>query len=547
MIGLRELSLPGVGSWEAAEAQFALPRIDGYNIAADCLRGGAVNDTALIVVDDAGTSRVSYQELDLASFRLAAGLRSLGLEPGDRVAIKLSQSVDMAVAVLAVLRSGAIVVPVSNVLGRDGVLHRLGDSDPRLIIAGGSDEEHELATEAGIGLVATADRPGAITMEGLIAAAPARSGGFESTGPDTPALLLYTSGTTGKSKGVLHGHRVLLGHHSIDFALNHVRHDDVAYSPVDWAWAGGLFLGLLVPMAHGIPVVAFREPRFDPEQHLRLLADCGVSVGLYPPTVLRLLRQSGLVGSAATARLRLRCLVTGAEAVEPELFGWAAEDLGVTVNNAYGQTEANALVGHSSVLGDLDPTCLGRPYPGRRIAVLDERFDPVAIDQPGQLVVAADDPVAMLRYWNDPEATARKVIGGWLPTGDTMHVDAAGQLFYHGRSDDIIKSGGYRIGPAEVEAALLLHPAVAECAVVGLPDPVRGQAITAFVRLRERPDDDDALITALQQEVRGKVGAHAYPRSIRFVDDLPQTSTGKVSRAALRSTYGDDCAPEAVR
>ena len=526
MIGLRDLQRRDVTSWDDAAVE--PPAIDGYNIAADCLRGPA-DATALVAADGDDIRRVGVGELDERSARLAAGLRARGLRPADRVAIKLSQSVEMAVAIFAVLRAGGVVVPVSNVLGEDGVRYRLGDSDPRIFIAAGSDRERAIAADLDVTLVATDDG----TLQELIERASPGDRDFAATAPDTPALLLYTSGTTGKPKGVLHGHRVVLGHHAIDYALDYVRPDDVAYSPVDWAWAGGLFLGLLVPRAYGLPVVAFREPRFDPERTLRLLRDCGVSVGLFPPTVLRLLRQSGQVASG----LRLRCFVTGAEAVEPALFEWAAQELGVTVNNAYGQTEANALIGHSSVLGPLDPAALGRPYPGRRVAVLDDDLRPAPAGELGQIAVAADDPVCMLGYWNDREATARKLAGGWLPTGDTAHVDEHGQFFFHGRSDDMIKSGAYRIGPAEIEAAVLVHPAVAECAVVGLPDPVRGQVVTAFVRLRSPEAAGDELTATLQNQVREKVGAHAYPREVRYVAELPRTTTGKVDRKTLRERF----------
>jgi acetyl-CoA synthetase len=489
MIGLRDLAVPG--SWGMP---FSIPPISSYNIAADCLRHSGV---AIRIFEG---EDVTFAELDALSGRFASGLLDRGVQPGDRVAVKLSQSLEMAVAVLGVLRLGAIVVPLSTVLGEDGLRHRVSDSTPRVIV----DAESFALGDAVAPIAATT--------------------------PDTPAILLYTSGTTGKPKGVLHGHRVILGHYAIDFALDGIRPDDVSYGPVDWAWGGGLFLGLLVPLAHGIPVVAYREPRFDPEKALAVMRSCGVSVGLYPPTVLRLLRQSGLRLDA----LRLRCFVTGAEAVEPELLDWASDELGVTVNNAYGQTEANALIGHSTALGALDPTCLGRPYPGRRIALLDEAGQPT---RAGEIAVATDDPVCMLGYWNAPEATARKLAGGWLRTGDTAHADERGQIFFHGRSDDLIKSGAYRIGPAEVEAALLLDESVAECAVVGLPDAARGEIVTAFVRLREGVADEQ-LTLRLQQRVRVKVGAHAYPRDVRYLGELPRTSSGKVDRAGLKRSFG---------
>ena len=532
MIRLAGLAVRDARSWEDARARFRWPAVGRYSIAADCL-GHPGSATALISVTADGMRRITFAELDDLSARLAAGLAALGLAAGDRVAVKLGQSAEMAIAVLAVLRAGGIVVPVPEVLAEDAIRHRLADSQPRIVIAASSEPEAALAAEVGATLVSTGGPGPGHSLDGLVAGA-AGPAALARTGPGSPALLLYTSGTTGRSKGVLHGQRVLLGHHAVDYALSYVRPDDVAYSPVDWAWAGGLLLGLLVPLAHGIPVVAFRETRFHAGRILGLLRDCGVSVGLFPPTALRLLRQSGEVTPAVRDSLRLRCLVTGAEAVEPDLLAWARTDLGTEVSNAFGQTEANALIGHASVLGPLDPACLGRPYPGHQIALLDEALQPVPAGQPGQLAVRADDPVAMLGYWHAPEATAAKVTGGWLLTGDLAHADEAGQIFFHGRGDDIIKSGGYRLGPAEIEAALLAHPAVAECAVVGTPDPLRGQAVTAFVRLRAGRPETGELTAELQQRVRSAVGPHAAPRVIRYVADLPRTATGKISRAALR-------------
>jgi acetyl-CoA synthetase len=530
---LRDLTPRDARGWDDATARFAWPDIDRYNIAADCLDHPATSPAIVVHEPGGASTTVTFGELDAMSAAVAADLTGrVGVRPGDRVAVKLSQSLEMAVSVLAVLRAGAVVVPISNVLGADSVRHRLTTSGARVLVATGTAPELAVAVEHGMAVIAVDDVAGRRSLGEIMRG---RDGPrpFADTGPDTPALLLFTSGTTGKSKGVLHGHRFLLGHHAVDWAFDLVRADDVAYTPADWAWAGGLMLGLLVPLAHGVAVLAHRDPHFDVDAALAMFAEHGVSIGLFPPTVLRMLRRGGAARDGRPG-LRLRCLITGAEAVEPELLAWARDDLGAVVNNAFGQTEANALVGHSSVLGALDPTCLGRPYPGHDVAVLDEHLAPVAPGTLGQLAVRATDPVCMLGYWDAPEATAAKVHGGWLLTGDTAHRDDAGQLHFHGRADDIIKSGGYRIGPAEVEAALLLDDAVVECAVVGLPDAIRGQAVTAFVRLRAGVTGDDALRDTLRRAAREHVGAYAYPRDIRFVDELPHTSTGKLDRAALR-------------
>jgi acetyl-CoA synthetase len=523
MSGLHDLADDSTRSWDEAEAAFRWEPPTSYNIAADCL-GAAPDHVALVVIDGDESSAVTFRDLDDRSRRFASLLADRRVERGDRVAIKLAQSAEMAVAIFGTLRLGAVVVPVSNVLGDDAILHRLVDSDAAVLICSPGDPASTLAASTGAVVVTTEDA--------WTAYEPLENDTV--TGPDDAALLLYTSGTTGKSKGVLHGHRVLLGHHAIDLAWDHTRPGDIAHSPVDWAWAGGLLLGLLVPLAHGMTVVAHRDTRFDAARTIEIMRVHGVSVGLFPPTALRLLQRSGQLTKKTMAELRLRCLVTGAEAVEPELFAWARDELGLSVNNAFGQTEANALIGHSHVLGDLDPACLGRAYPGHTVAILDADQTEVAPGVVGEIAVRADDPVCMLRYWNAPEATDAKFRSGWLLTGDSAHADADGRLYFYGRADDIIKSGGYRLGPAEIEAALLLHPAVDECAVVGLPDPERGQAVTAFIKLAAGHEATPELTTELQARVRAKVGAHAYPRAVHYLPGLTKTSTGKVDRRALR-------------
>ena len=545
MIGLADLANPQTQSWAEAQEAFVWPAISEYNIAADCLRSDPTK-TAVIAIDGALKKEVTYGRLNELSAQFGAGLGQLGVEPGDRVAVKLPQSIEMAIAVLGILRIGAIVVPISNVLGEDALVHRLTDSAPKALISSGSESEVDFARKAGAIPISTEAREGIQSMDAVMSV-PQQDGSFFPTQPDTPGLLLYTSGTTGKSKGVLHGHRVLLGHHATDLAFDHVREDDVAYSPVDWAWAGGLMLGLLVPLARGMTVVAYRGTRLDPERTIAIMRENGVSVGLFPPTALRMLYRSGKLTPAVAETLRLRSLILGAEAVEPELADWARDELGIGVNNAFGQTEANALIGHSTALGALDRECLGRAYPGHTIAILDPELGECAPGVAGEIAVRADDPVCMLRYWNAEEATAKKIRGGWLLTGDVGHTDDQHQIYFHGRADDLIKSGGYRIGPAEVEAAILLNPVIAECAVIGTPDPVRGQVVTAYAQLIEGEHGTEALTEALQLQVRKKVGAHAYPRTVTYVSSLPRTTTGKVDRNALRKAFDASSATELAR
>lgn len=524
MIGLADLADGHTSTWAQAARRFALPDATRYNIAADCLRASP-DKVAIITVDGNVLRHTTYGDLDTASARFATLLTTAGIRRGDRVAVRLPQGVDMATAVLGILRMGAILVTISGVVGNDAVAHRLHDSAAKILVCQGDPTEIELASQSGARLVRVG--PG-----WLDAFAPA--GTFADTERDDPALLLYTSGTTGMSKGVLHAHRVLLGHHATDLGWDHVRTGDVAYSPVDWAWGGGLFLGLLSPLAYGMSVVAFREPRFDPERVVDIMVRTGVTVGLFPPTALRALRRSAALDEQALSRLRVRALITGAEAVEPELLEWARDELRLSINNAFGQTEANILFGHAHVLGDLPADTLGLPYPGHQIAILDSQQNPVPPGVTGEIAVRADDPVCMLGYWHNPEATAAKFGNGWLLTGDSGEIDDEGRLVYRGRSDDLIKSGGYRVGPAEIEAAMFTHPAVDRCAAVGIPDNQRGQQIVAYVVLGADRLPSEDLTAELKQLVRTRVGAHAYPRLLRYVDTLPLTSTGKVNRRALR-------------
>jgi acetyl-CoA synthetase len=530
VIGLADLAHPDTTTWAQAYAAFRDPGPQPYNIAADCLRAPG-DRLALVVYDGRDTPlRLSYAELDAAAGRFAGLLAERGIGVGHRVAIKLPQSAEMAIAILGTLKVGAIVVTVSNVLGDDAVEHRLHDSRASLLVCAADERETATAALTGTPVVSVRDDA---WLDGRVAPA-----SLPETTSEDPALLLYTSGTTGKSKGVLHAHRVLLGHHGVDLAWDHVRPGDVAHSPVDWSWAGGLLLGLLVPLAHGMTVVAYRDTRFDPQRTVAIMRDTGVSVGLFPPTALRALQRSGALTKETMADLRLRSLITGAEAVEPELAAWARNDLGLSINNAFGQTEANALIGHAHVLGDLEPGCLGRPYPGHEVAILDAEQRLVPAGTVGEIAVRADDAVCMLAYWNSPEATAAKFRNGWLVTGDFGQFDEAGNLHFHGRADDLIKSGGYRIGPGEIEATLFAHPAVADCAVVGVPDPVRGQEIVAYVVLAPGHGADPELTVDLQARVRRQVGAHAYPRRVEYVTALTKTSTGKVDRRALRVRDG---------
>jgi acetyl-CoA synthetase len=471
-------------------------------------------DPAILVTDGREITRVvSFGELTEASNRLANVLVAKGVEPGDRVALILSQRPETAIAHIAIYKLGAIVVPLSAAFGSDALGVRVRGSEPRAVI--GERASLERVTEIGFdGVLIDVD----LELERLLGAA---SPDFVAapTSPDTPALLVYTSGTTGPPKGALHGHRVLAGHLP-GFELSHdffSQDGDRIWTPADWAWIGGLYDVVMPALAHGVPVVAYRAPRFDPEQAFDVIAHAGIRNVFMPATALRMMRRSGGVP------VSLRTIASGGETVGEETAAWCRERFGVRLNEFYGQTEANLLIGNCSAWPDR-PGWMGRAYPGHELRLVE-----------GEIAVRVDgDPVAFLGYWRDEEGTAAKVRDGWLHTGDLAEVDGDGNYRSIGRVDDLISSGGHRIGPGEIEECLIRHPAVAIAAVIGAPDPLRGEVVKAFVVTAPGAAGSDELVAELQALVRTRLAPYEVPREIAFVEELPLTVTGKIRRAELR-------------
>ncbi|KMO29978.1 AMP-dependent synthetase [Methylobacterium variabile] len=514
-----------------------------YNIAVDvCDRWAAADPDRTAILDVGASGRVeawSFASLREASNRFANALRAHGVQAGDRVAVLLPQSPAVVVAHLAIYKLGAIALPLAVVFGPEGLLHRLADAGARAVVthAGGVAKLGPLRENLpALDLVVSTDgaADGALGYADLLAAASPDLVPVD-TRADDPALMIYTSGTTGPPKGALHGHRVLLGHLP-GFSMMHEfmpRPGDRMWTPADWAWAGGLLNALLPSLHYGVAVVARKAEKFDPEEAFRLMADHSVANAFVPPTALRMLR----IVEDPRRRFDLRSLRTLASAGEmlgPETFTWAQGALGLTINEAYGQTECNLVLASCAALGVARAGSTGRPVPGHRVAVIRPDGTPAAVDETGQIAVARPDPVMFLHYWNDPEATERKFLGDWMTTGDQGRMDADGYVHFVGRDDDVITSSGYRIGPGEIEDCLLRHPAVALAAAVGKPDPVRTEIVKAFVVLRPGHAASEALAAEIQAFVRTRLSAHEYPREIAFRPTLPLTTTGKIIRRVLR-------------
>jgi acetyl-CoA synthetase len=515
-----------------------------FNIAWQCCARHATQRErfALYFADEAGAQAAfSFWDIQVRANRLSNALRGLGVVPGERVAIILPQCPETAIAYVAVFQMGAIAVPLSHLFGPDALAYRLRDAGARVAIVDAHTLPNLWAVRSDLEELrhvigtAGARESGTFDWDVMLASASSRFEGAD-TAADDPALIIYTSGTTGPPKGALIPHRALLGNLP-GFVCSHdffPRAGDMFWSPADWAWTGGLFDALLPTWYFGLPILAYRG-RFEPERALLLMEQYGVRNAFLFPTALKMVMKE-FPEPRARFDVSLRSLMSGGEAVGEAVLDWARSALGVQINEIFGQTEMNYVIGGCAALYSPRPGAMGRAYPGHRIALLDDDGDEVAAGAIGEIAVWSDgDPVVFLEYWNNPQATRAKFQSGWGRTGDLATRDADGFYWYKGRSDDVIKSAGYRIGPAEVEDCLVKHPAVANAAVVGVPDVERGARVKAFIVLRPGQEPSAELEDSIRLYVRERLAPYQYPREIAFIDALPMTTTGKVQRRLLRN------------
>jgi acetyl-CoA synthetase len=532
--------LPAARDYDALCRSFRWQVPAQFNIGVDVCDRWAQTEPARIAIlnvrAEGGVDEMSYGWLRETSNRLANVLAARGIRRGDRVAILLPQAPAVAAAHVAIYKLGAIALPLAMLFGVEAISYRLGDSGARALIT----NARGLAKLAGIrdavpAVVLSVDGPGD-GADGFFETLARASPRFApvNTAADDPALMVYTSGTTGPPKGALHAHRVLLGH----LPGIEVPHEflpqpgDRFWTPADWAWAGGLLNVLLPGLHYGVPVVAARHEKFDPEEAFAVMAKLGVRNAFIPPTALRMLR------SAPHPRgrhdIRLRSVGSGGEALGAETYEWGKSALRLTINEFYGQTECNLVVASCAAIGVSRPGAIGKPVPGHTVAVIRPDGAVCAAGELGQIAIRRPDPVMFLEYWGKPDATRDKFIGDWMTTGDQGVVDDDGYLRFVGRDDDVITSSGYRIGPGEIEDCLIRHPAVALAAVVGKPDPVRTEIVKAFIVLKSGEAPSDALAAEIQAFVKTRLSAHEYPREVAFIEQMPMTTTGKVIRRLLR-------------
>lgn len=510
----------------------------------------------------------TYAQLQTQADALSHVLKAQGVVQGDRVAIVMPQCFETAVAYIAVLQMGAVAMPLSMLFGPEALVFRLQDSDAKVALC------H--ATALASVLTAQNDSPllqSVLQVDAAIASSQTQ-GTFKSvnTLAQDPAVLIYTSGTTGNPKGALIPHQALIGNLT-GFVCSQnwfgfkpqgsaTAHgalpsgsSAIFWSPADWAWTGGLMDALLPTLYFGREIIAFGG-RFSPEASLALMGQCGVTHTFLFPTALKAMMKASPGEPGRSVRqshqLRLQAIMSAGEAVGDAVFAYCEQQLGVTVNEMFGQTEINYIVGNCAMLWPAKGGSMGMGYPGHRVAVIDEAGRECSVGEAGDVALnrfsysGQPDPIFFLGYWKNAAATQAKFTGDWCRTGDLAVRDADGYLWYQGRSDDVFKSAGYRIGPGEIENCLVKHASVANAAVVPKPDKDRGALVKAYVVIApeylashsEYVQDvagfQAQLILQLQAHVKSLLASYEYPKEIEFVDALPMTTTGKVQRRILR-------------
>ena len=492
-----------------------------YNMAVDVADRHPRNKRALILETAVeGRREINWGEVQDRSRQIAATLRDAGIKKGDRVAVLLPQRADTPAAYLGVLRTGAILVTMSLLWAAEPVRFRLEDSGASVIIAEGAAKglfDGYQGTFIDIDSPAIAERPAEFQDV--------------ATRADDPALIFYTSGTTGRAKGIVHAHRTLLGHNEFDYC-HQIGAEDVFYGAGDWAWSLAKLMG---PLRLGATHLVFRPAGgFDPAALLDSMSRNKVTSALVNPTFLRKMRED-VPDAGSRFPLSLRTVCSSNEPLTPDLIDWFRSQFGVTLLDYYGSTESYPLLGNYPDV-PVKPGSMGRPLPGWDVRLLDENEQEVAVGEAGEICLRArSNPQFPLGYWNLPEASASAFGGDWYHTKDQAYADEDGYFWFLGRTDDVIKTSGYRVGPYELEAVIRELDPIRDVSVTGVPDELRGQSIKAWVELMPGHTGDAELSESIVAHVKKNFSRFAYPRFIEYVTELPTSATGKVQRSQLRA------------
>jgi len=497
------------------------------------------NKLAYTVIADDGIFPVTFGELRAESTRLAAGLRGLGVGEGTRVATLLQKGPELVTTMLAVWRLGAVYVPLFTAFANKAIEYRLTSADVRVIVTDPSQRPKITTSPENsitVVMVGGEGEAGDLAFGDLMTAASDDSLEPFAQGPEGALVHIFTSGTTGSPKGVVHPLRHVAGWHSYLVHGLGVTGDDVYWCAADPGWAYGLYSAVVSPLANGTPTIIQREA-FDPERAWRLIEEQGVTNFTAAPTVYRALRNAFPSRQRAVGLQRLS---SAGEPLTPEVNVWASQELGLLVHDHFGQTEVGMVFGnahHPAIAREVVPGSMGYPLPGWTGTVLGDDDKPAATGAVGRVGIDVHNSAAMtFRSYQDPARTASRFAaeGRYYLLGDLGYSDEGGAVHFASRDDDVIIMAGYRIGPFEIESVLSEHTAVAESAAVAAPDADRGEVLEAFIVLRDGSEPTPELAKEIQSFVKTRYAAHAYPRRVHFVEALPKTPSGKIQRFVLR-------------
>jgi acetyl-CoA synthetase len=531
---------PKMSSYEAEVASFAVDLPARYNPVLDIVERWAresADDPALIALDAEGALVATWSATDLAreSRRSARALLAAGVQKGDRVLVMLPRTTGWYVAMLGLIRIGAIPLPSPNQLTTRDIAFRLERAGANALVT----------DEAGAAKVAALETPPSLrigwdtSVDGWLDLRQAMDEAGDGDTPaspttaDDPMLFFFTSGTVSYPKMVVHAQSYALGHVRTARYWQDLGRGDIHWTIADTGWAKAAWGSLFGQWQERAAVLQANIDRPDPDMILRTIGTAGVTSFCAPPTLYRILVRADLEQYDFSA---LRHCTSAGEPLNPEVIRAWRDGTGLTVYDGYGQTENTALVANYRCL-PVRPGSMGKPTPGYTVRILDDDGMPVPAGEVGNIAVATDPhPVGLFRgYFDDDAANLGAFRDGWYYTGDKARLDEDGYFWFEGRADDVITSAAYRIGPFEVESALIEHPAVVEAAVVGRPDPERTEIVCAFVVLAAGTEPSEALTQELQDHVKSVTAPYKYPREIRYAAELPKTISGKIRRSELRA------------
>jgi acetyl-CoA synthetase len=499
------------------------------------------NKVALYWESDTDSKKFTFAELSVLSNKFANVLKELGVKKGDRVFILLPRIPPLYISFLGILKTGAIAGTMFSAFGPSGIKDRLQDSEAKVLITDTElkkrVDEIRFELPALETIVVVGDNvpkeKGVVSYDEEMRKA-SRNFEIEKMDPEDYSFMLYTSGTTGKSKGIVHAHYAIIQQHITAKWVLDLHEEDVMWCTADPGWVTGISYGILGSWSNGASSVVY-EGRFDPAKWYSILEKYQVSIWYSAPTAIRMLMAAGNELPKKYDLSSLRYLCSVGEPLNPEAVKWSMEVLGLPFHDNYWQTETGGILVANYPSMPIKPGSMGRPIPGVKAAIVDDNGNELPIGKEGNLAIEPGWPSMMREIWKNPEKYKSYFKGKWYITGDRAHIDKDGYVWFVGRADDVIKTAGERVGPFEVESVLIEHPAVAEAGVIGVPDELRGEVIKAFLVLRPGNEPSEELKEDIKKFVKTRLAGHAYPKDIDFIKTLPKTRSGKIMRRVLKA------------